>query len=206
MVFPIAAAVIGGTSLLSGILGSSAASKAAQLQYQAQMAAVEEQRAAREQMTQQLSPYVSTGTGALTAQANLMGLNGDTAQQSAIDAIQGGSTFQALMQQGSNAITQNASATGGLRGGNTQAALAQFAPNLLNNLIQQQYTNLSGLSTLGQNSAAQTGAAGMTAAGNIGNLLTSGATSAGNAYLASAGQWQGALQSGLTALQAAKVF
>lgn len=92
-----------------------------------------------------------------------------------------------------NAILQNASATGGLRGGNTQAALAQFRPQLLNQLINQRYQNLAGMTSLGQNAAAGTGNAGMQSASNISNLYQqSGAAQAGAALAsgqASANMW-----------------
>ena len=90
---------------------------------------------------------------------------------------------------------QNASATGGLRGGNTQAALAQFRPQLLNQLINQRYQNLAGMTALGQNAAAGTGNAGMQTASNISNLYQqTGAAQAGAALAqgqASANMWNG---------------
>jgi len=76
-----------------------------------------------------------------------------------------------MLQAGTNSILQNASATGGLRGGNTQAALASFSPNLLAQTIQQQYQNLGGLTSVGQNAAAMTGNAGMQTGQGIANLL-----------------------------------
>lgn len=127
-----------------------------------------------------LAPYVNAGTGALTGQQNLLGLNGANAQQSAISGIQSSPQFQALQQQGENSILANASATGGLRGGNVQAALAQFSPQLLAQLIQQQYSNLGGITQLGQNSAVGTGTAGLNTGSNIAQLLQQqGAATAG---------------------------
>ena len=73
-------------------------------------------------------------------------------------------------EQGEQGILQNAAATGGLRGGNIQAALGQFRPQMLQNMIQQQYANLSGLTSLGQASASGQASSGQQAAGNIGNL------------------------------------
>ena len=131
-----------------------------------------------------LSPYVNAGTGALGAQQNLLGLNGNSAQQSAISGIQNGAQFQALEQSGQNAILQNASATGGLRGGNTQAALGQFSPQLLQQLIQQQYSNLGGITSIGQNAAAGVGNAGMANANSISGLLQSQGSAQAGAALA----------------------
>lgn len=118
--------------------------------------------------------------GSLQLQQDLLGLNGDAAQQAAYDQIQNSAGFQSQLQQGQNAMLQSAAATGGLRGGNTQAAMAQFAPALLNQAIGAQYQNLGGITSLGQNSAAMQGNAGMQSANAIGGLYQSqGANTAG---------------------------
>ena len=88
-----------------------------------------------------------------------------------------------MQQQGENRILQNASATGGLRGGNTQAALAQFSPQLLSQLIDQQYSRLGGLTSVGQNAAAGTGNAGMFAGKNVSDLLQQGGAAQAGGYL-----------------------
>lgn len=136
-------------------------------------------------------PFPSTGPteavmGSLEAQRNLIGLNGIEAQQTAISNLEQSPQLQAMIQQGEDAILQNASATGGLRGGNTQAALAQFRPQMLSNLIQQQYQNLGGITTLGQNSAAMTGNAGMQTGQLVGNALQQGAAAQAGGQLAQA--------------------
>lgn len=186
MTFGLSAAAIGGIaagigSIGSAFIGSSAAKDASAAQTAAANSGIAEQHNQFEAMKQLLSPYVNAGTGALTQQQNLLGLNGNEAQVAAINGIKSSSQFDALNKTGQDAILQNASATGGLRGGNVQAALAQFSPALLNQLISQQYTNLGGLTSIGQNAASMTGNAGMQTAGNISNLLQqSGAAQAGN--------------------------
>jgi hypothetical protein len=61
-----------------------------------------------------------------------------------------------------------------------QAALAQFRPQVLNQLIEEQYGRLGGMTTLGQRSAAGVGAAGMETGVNVSNLLAQqGAARAG---------------------------
>lgn len=129
------------------------------------------QQQALDQFRQTLAPFVNAGVGSLGAQQNLLGLNGAGAQQTAINGIQSSPQFQALQQQGNDAILANASATGGLRGGNVQGSLAQFSPALLSQLIQQQYQNLGGLTSLGQSAAAGVGNAGMQTGANTANLL-----------------------------------
>lgn len=157
-----------------------AASQASALQAGLSREGIAEQRRQFDALQSLLAPFVKTGTSALGGQADILGLNGADAQGSAIAAIQGSPQFSTLLQAGENSILQNASATGGLRGGNTQRALMEYSPNLLSQLIEQQYSRLGGLTSLGQNSAAQTGNAGMQTGANIANLLQQqGAAQAG---------------------------
>lgn len=157
-----------------------AATNAAGIQQQAAQQGIDEQRRQFDALIELMQPYVTGGTGAFQAQQNLIGLGGADAQQQAIQALQQGPQFQALEQAGQNAILQNASATGGLRGGNTQAALAQFSPQLLSQLINQQYGQLGGLAQMGQASAAGQASAGLQTGQNIAGLLgQQGAAAAG---------------------------
>ncbi|MCH7391814.1 hypothetical protein [Acinetobacter dispersus] len=185
---PAGAAIAGGAGILGSVLGSKEQSKAAgrasDAQVQSTQMAIDEQRRQSDELRKLMQPYLDSGYAALGGQQDLLGLNGMQAQQNAINGIQNSAEFQTYLDQGNNNLRQNASATGGLRGGNTQAALGQFSGQLLNQMINQHYANLGGLTALGQNSAAGVGNAGMQTAGNIGNLLQqSGAAQAGN-YLA----------------------
>lgn len=191
-------AVVGATvaaGAYSANKSAKAASKAADTQSEASQYAadaqaaatekgIEEQRRQFDKMVSMLSPYTSVGQQSLVAQRQLLGLSGATQQKAAINAIENSPYFQSVAQQGENAILQNSAATGGLRGGNTQAALGQFRPQLLNQLVQQQYANLGGLSQMGQASAAGVGAGALQTGSNISNLysqLGSGQAAAYNA-------------------------
>lgn len=162
-------------NILGGITGAKQAGKAAeqagQTQAAASQAGIDEQRRQFDSLVQLMSPYVQAGTGAMQQQQALIGLQGPEAQQQAVSGFEQSPLFQSMQQQGENAILQNASATGGLRGGNVQAALGQFRPQLLNQLIEQQYGRLGGLAAMGQASAAGQASGGMQSASNIGNLL-----------------------------------
>ena len=169
-----AAVSIGGAALKG-----KAASKAGKLQAASeqeaiaqQRLAIEEQRAAREEMRTLLNPYVAAGGSALQGQMAALGLAGPEEQQAFVSGQEQSPFFQSLAQQGEEAILQNASATGGLRGGNVQGALAQFRPALLNQFLEQQYGRLGGMTTLGQQSAAGVGSAGMQTANQISGNLT----------------------------------
>lgn len=171
---------VAGAGILSGALQSRSASKAASAQKGAASSAIGEQQRQFDEIQKLLAPYVQAGTGAMGAQEGLLGLKGPEAQQAAIAALEQSPTMKAMIQQGENAMLQNAAATGGLRGGNLQASLAQFRPQLLSQLIQQQYANLGGLSQLGQASAAQQAAFGQQLGANVGNLMQQrGAAQAG---------------------------
>lgn len=165
------AAVAVGASVYSSNKNAKAAKNAAEAQSESADAGIAEQRRQFDKMVELLSPYSKAGQGSLTAQQNILGLNGAAAQKNAINGIQNSPYFQATAKQGESAILQNASATGGLRSGNTQGALAQFRPALLNSLVQQQYQNLGGITQLGQASASGQASAGMNSANSISSLL-----------------------------------
>lgn len=177
---PVSALVVGGTQVVGSYLGGRASKKAASAQSGAAALGIDEQRRQFDSLQALLRPYTNAGIPALSGQQDLLGLRGYRNQQGAIQGIAGGPQMQALIKQGEDAILQNASATGGLRGGNVQGALAQFRPQLLNQLIDQQYNRLGGIVSIGQNAAAGVGNAGMQTGDNVANLFAQqGAAQAG---------------------------
>lgn len=182
-----------GSSLIGGVMQSNAASDASAAQSASAQAGIDEQRRQFDALQELLKPYTQAGVGALGQQQALLGLSGNQAQQGAYQGIENSPAFQSLMQQGENAMLQNASATGGLRGGNLQAAMAQFRPQLLAQQIQSQFSNLGGLTSIGQNAAAGVGNAGMNTGANIATLLgQQGAAQAGGS-LGQSQAWGNAL-------------
>jgi len=176
----IAGLLTGGTTGAGYGAQYEAAGDASDAQARAAQYGIDEQRRQFDALQALLRPYVQAGTPALQGQQNLIGLGGAGAQQQAIAGIQNSPMFAAMARQGEQGMLQNASATGGLRGGNLQGALGQFRPQLLNQLIEQQYSRLGGLTSLGQNSAAGVGNAGMQTGQNIANLYgQQGAAQAG---------------------------
>lgn len=167
----IAAAVVGGTGLISSLISAKAASNAADTQAGAAQAGIEEQRRQFDAMQKILAPYTEAGTQSLAAQQDLAGLNGPEAQAAAMKGISESPEMLAMTQQGENAILQQGSATGGLRGGNVQGALAQFRPAALSSLINQRYNQLGGITQMGQASAAGVGAGAMQTGANVADLL-----------------------------------
>ena len=180
------AVAVAGAGLVGGAISADSQRKAANTAADAQKDAAQQginaQNTQFEAVRKLLDPYVQGGNKAFGAQQDLSGLNGAAPQQSAIDALMRSPRFTSALQTGNNNILQNASATGGLRGGNTQSALGQFSPQLLAQIINEQFGQLGGISNLGQNAAAGVGNAGSANANNVSSLLAQqGAATAGGA-------------------------
>tara|TARA_R110000751_G_scaffold255366_2_gene354894 strand:- start:3988 stop:4755 length:768 start_codon:yes stop_codon:yes gene_type:complete len=190
----IATVVVGGVATVAGAaMQSRSARRASAAQSRSAEMGIQEQRRQFDAATRLFQPYVEAGVGSMGQQQALLGLSGPEAQAQAISQLEQGSLYQSMVQQGEEAILANASATGGLRGGNTQGALAQFRPQMLNEVIQNQFKNLGSLTSMGQASAAKQAAAGQTAGTNIANLYgQQGAAQAGSA-LAQGNAWGSAL-------------
>lgn len=180
---------VAGATVVAGAISADAQRDAARGAQRGSDASIAEQRYQFDQIQQLLAPYAEGGEEALNAQRALIGLAGPEEQQAAINQLEKSPQFTSLVDQGENAILANASATGGLRGGNVQRALAEYRPQLLSQLIQQQFSNLGGLTSVGQNAAAMTGNAGMQTGANISNTLMNNAAIQGNAGIAQANTW-----------------
>jgi len=175
-----------GTMAVSSVYSANqqkkAAGRAADAQVEGADKSIEESRRQFDEITKLMAPYSEGGEKSLAMQQAFLGMSGPEAEAQAIQSVEQGPQFGALVEQGENAILQNASATGGLRGGNVQGALAQYRPQILSDLINQRFSQLGGMTSIGQNAAAMQGNAGMETARNIGNQYTQqGAAIAGNA-------------------------
>jgi len=185
---PIAGALIGAAaSIGGGLIASSGAKSAANAQAQSNQAAIDEQQRQYNTTRGDLMPWQKAGQQALGQQGNLLGLNGAGQQQSAIDQLQASPLYQSLFNNGRDTLLANASATGGLRGGNTQGALANFGRDTLAGVIENQLSQLGGVSQAGQNSAAQTGQIGQNSANSISQLLSNSGSAQASGILGSAG-------------------
>ncbi len=182
---PLGSALVkGGAGLASTYMQGQAAQDASAAQQAAAQAGQTQAQQMYAQLMQSLQPYLSAGTSALTAQGNLLGLNGNPAQQTAINELQASPQFTSALKLGETRILANASATGGLRGGNTQAALAQFSPQLLSATINDQLTRLSGVTTQGLNATGMGGNANQATSSLVARLLESGGAAQAGGELA----------------------
>lgn len=186
------APVVGG--IFSSGSKSQAAGNAAQSQIRGMGEAITEQQKAYEDIQKLLQPYLSAGSQALSGQLDLAGLSTPEQQAQRISALENSPFFQSMVKQGENAILANASAIGGLRGGDLRQSLSQFRPQLLNQLIEQQYSKFGQIGASGQNALNALTNARFNTGQNVSNLYTGqgtamgqGQIAAGNAYSELAG-------------------
>ena len=160
---------------------SDAAKDAANAQGRANDAAIEEQRAAREEYQTNIAPYLAQGGGALSTLARLNA--GD------MTAFQQDPGYQFSLDQALEAVRNRGAAAGNYGGGGTTSDLLRVATGLANQGYGDFYNRRYNLAALGQNAAAGAGTASMNTASNIGNLLSSTGQAQGNAAINSANAW-----------------
>ncbi len=165
-----AAAVVGGASLVSGVLGSKAAGKAADAQAAASRTAQQEEARQFDVTQKQLKPFRKAGVSALEQQQALLGLGGEEEQQAAFAAFGESPGQKFLRDQQERSLLRNASAIGGLGGGNVRSALQSQAFGRAQTDFADQFNRLAGLSEAGRAATERTGQFGAQAASNIGGL------------------------------------
>jgi len=186
-------ATIGG-SVLSGLFGKKAADTSANAANNANASLDARYR----QMRADELPFITAGTDATTRLSDLLGTSGNTGAsgygsltkpftaQDYLNNVDPGYQFQ--LQQGSQALQNRQAAGSGALSGpalkdlmayNQEYAKTGFNEAFNRQLTQQNniFTRLSGLATLGQNAASQTGAQGVA----VGQQQSANTTAAGNA-------------------------
>jgi len=195
------AAAIGGSSIVSGIIGAGAATDAASIQAQAGAAAQAALLGVGKDVSKLYQPYQDVGaqgltnlsdmakSGYLTNQFNNADLNANIAPNYAFN-----------LKQGEGANLAQANATGGLVGGNAMKGLQDYTQGYASNAYQNAFNNYnaqrtniynanSGLAGLGANAVTGSGNAQLgigTQISNItqgiGNAGAAGTIGAANAY------------------------
>jgi hypothetical protein len=204
-----------GGSIASADIGANASEKAAQIQASAADQASQNTLNEFNQTQANLSPFVKGGTNALTTLQGLTGTNPGgnpltaplTAQfQPTMAQLAATPGYQFSLQQGELGV-QNSMAAQGL--GQSGAALkgaANYAEGLAGTTYQNQFQNylagnqqtfnmLSSQAGLGENAAAMTGQQGLTATGQAGNFLTSGAAAGAAGIIGGANAITGGINS-----------
>ena len=103
----------------------------------------------RERANAQTNPFFQTqlqgGTKATGRLQDLLGLNGASSQQSALNNFTQGPAAQANLKAGLRALDQSAAARGMSLSGDNLQSLQGYGQNIYNNSYQQHLRNLSGL-------------------------------------------------------------
>lgn len=182
-----------GGSLLGGVLGSNAASDAAEAQAKAARYAADLQNKQYQQTRSDLSPYRDTGATALSQYRDIIGLNGQDAAKQALTQYTESPYLPGLLRQ----TQQNVDASNAARGGLFSGATAQQIGDRTGQLYLQDYGNylsrLSGLYGTGENAAAQTGQFGANAARAAGDYSVAAGNAQANGAINTANSWNNAL-------------
>lgn len=187
-------------SFIGGLFGGGkqkkAADAAAKLQYDAQMAGLDETRRQFDLTRSDFAPYQALGAGAAPRLGNLTGINGDEALNAEIERIMAGPRYQSLLQNGRDEMLATAAATGGLRGGNFQDASQRFGADTLSSEIGRQLSEYAGLVGIGQGASGAVGNFGAAAVRDMNEARNAGASAQAQAKLIRGGidarNWQNA--------------
>jgi hypothetical protein len=199
-------AVMGGVSLVNGIMGSNAASSAASSQSaaaqaasQASLTATRETNAMQKDMYDQnvkrQQPYVDAGMGSLNALQQGLAPGGQFTKTFGSGDLGLDPSYQFRLNQGTQNLNASAAARGLLGSGQNlkditdygQQSASQEYQNAFNRYQTNQsnlYNRMSGMATMSQNAAAGVGNQGMQVASNMAQNTMSGVNSSNN-YLTS---------------------
>lgn len=203
---------VAGAVVVGGVIGAVGSNMAAGKQASAQRDAANQQYQMFDTIQGQEQPYMTAGNGAVGALADFMGTSGNT---KAVGYGQGTKSFTAAdylankdpgydfqLKTGGQAL-RNADTPGigslsgaalkDLIGFNQDMASTgyQNAFNRYNTTMGNTYNRLSGLATLGQNAASNTGAQGTTLAGNAGSATAAAGASSAAGTLGATGSLAG---------------
>lgn len=194
------AAIIGGTQLLSGLLGAKASEDAARIQADASLAGVDEQRRQFDIGRSDMAPYRTAGAGALIKLQDL--INSYRPYDGA--ELESDPGYQFGLREGRAAIEQSAAARGGLFSTNTLRDLARFGTDYASTMFDrrmqsrlgeraQRHNEIAGLSGTGQTVAMGGAQLGEQNASTIADLIGSGAAASAAGRIGSANAWGNAL-------------
>lgn len=196
MSFITAALIVGGTSLVSGYMGSKAAGNAAQTQLQGTREASQQQREMFDILNEQNKPYREAGYGALTRINELLP---SLTKPITAEDIQNMPGYQFAVQQGTGGAMQGMNVGGG--GSNVQRAGQKFAIDYTMDKALPQYmaqrrdiyNTLAGVAGIGQNAQNQSNTLGQNTATNLGQLAVGGANAVAGGQVGAANAWSGSM-------------
>jgi hypothetical protein len=148
----LAALVLGGGMLGSGLAQSSASKKASKIQKESAQQGITSQEAMFNKSLDINQPYREAGYNAI---GGLQGLIDPAQRSQTLSDYYAGDEYQQMAGQVEEQQLRNAGATGGLRGGQNQAALASIAPQLGQQYMQGLQNQYTGLANMGMGAASQ---------------------------------------------------
>jgi len=199
-----AAALVGGSALVSGYMGSRASKQAGQLTADATRYAADIEKEMYDITREDLAPFRETGYAALKDIAKFQPLFqsqfGPDQFQQYLDP-----SMNFRMKLGQQATERLGNVSGGAVSGNTLRSLQEFGQNLASteygnafNRFQTDrgniYNMLSNQAGLGQNAVNTGVAANQATAQNLGSLAVGGAQAQGAGIVGAANAWSNALQ------------
>jgi hypothetical protein len=184
---PITGAIIGGSSLLGGLFGSSSAKKAARAQEQLQREALAEQRRQFDLTRADQAPWMQAGQNALSRLEN-PGAN--------FTAAPG---YDWRRSEGERGLGSSFAARGGATSGNALKALSEFNQNMASNEYGNWWNQQAGLAGVGQSATNAVGAMGQNSVNNISNILGGIGDARASGYLSQGASLNSALNNGLNA-------
>ena len=147
------------------------------------------------------TPFINAGYGALRELNGFLGLGGDPkATQAAFQKYLDSTGYQFNRDQGLEGVAQSKAASGLLGSGSLVKALDAYGTGLADQYGQQYVANLQNLVGTGAGSANALAGQGQSYANAVSSNNNSAATAAGNASLAQANAFTGALGQTLGAL------
>lgn len=183
----------GVTEGITGESAAEAAQQASQIQSEATQQAIEEQRAAREQYAELISPFREAGVAQLPELSSLI-----SNPQAQAAFVQQNPFFNTLAGETQRRLFSSQAARGKVGSGGTAEALQTSLLGLGSDLLSRNISQRMNLATLGANVTAGQATAGQQSAANIGNLITSGANAQAAGLVGAAQARQQGLQNLLT--------
>lgn len=184
------------TSVLGGLLSSSASHRAADAQTQASQQQLDFAKQVYGDQRDMFRPYQQMGLQGQQAYNSLLGLG---AAPKGFQGYQQSPGYQFQLNQGLDAAQSSAAAHGGLMSGKTLADLNTYGQGMANQDYQTYLNRLQGIGAQGQaaagmqaSAAGQYGANSLNALGSMGDARAAGIVGGANA-------WNGAINNGLAA-------
>lgn len=202
------------SSVISAVVGSNAANKAADTQANAAQQAADTTWRMYNQNREDTMPWLEQGTAAINKLGTLLGTSGSSTDDGYGSLLKsfGTSDFEAdpgyqfRLSEGQKALERSAAARNGLLSGAATKAANNYAQNTASDEYQNAYnryntnqTNiynrLAGVAGSGQTAANTLGTSGANAATSANDYMTSGASARANASVDKANQWTSGLNS-----------